>query len=225
MYGLPGAGKTTISIPVILKLKEKGYKVADLTDVYFRNCNKRSKFKVIIELLLTKNSYILFFSIALYCLKFSQESGNLKFLFKLLFLVHQIIKTLDEGKYDLVLCEEGIIQYMTSLFFMSRMHDNELLRKIMSRITTKIHILAINCDIEIEESFKRISKRGETSRRYSSKTSSPILISALKMKRKNLSIIAKYVPVVYKIQMKQDVDNNKKDLYNLLLTEIQQSEI
>ena len=37
LFGLPGAGKTTLSAPIVKKLKDNGYKVAVWDDVFHRN--------------------------------------------------------------------------------------------------------------------------------------------------------------------------------------------
>lgn len=217
MYGLPGAGKTTISVPVIKKLREEGYRVAGLSDVYFRNCKTRRKTKVWLELAFSFKNYPLYVELFKYGLSLPQTLDNIRYLFKQLFFVHQIIKTQEEGQYDIALCEEGIIQHMTSLSYTQDLPDTTFLRNCILKLYKATNVVAINCLIDIETSLNRIEGRDDSSsRRFSSKTSSDLLLTVLNVKKRNLAVLAKYIPSVYEINMAHPVNDCKDMLYSFV---------
>lgn len=220
MYGLPGAGKTTISVPVIQKLREEGYKVADLSNVYFHNCEKGHKSRVWLEILLSIKDYPLYYSVARYGIFDRGIKGGVKYKLKLLFLIHQLAKIIEESKFDVILCEEGILQYLSSLSFTNELPDNKSLKRLFSCIKKKVHISAVSCEIGIEDSFDRINNRGETSRRFSSNTSPSLLLSALKAKKHNLEVLSKYVSTICVLSMMDSMAENEAALYGFIKAEI-----
>ena len=61
LYGLPGAGKSTLANILISELRAKGYKVGTLDDVYNRRPNVKFKQSLKREMLFHINEYKLFF--------------------------------------------------------------------------------------------------------------------------------------------------------------------
>jgi len=216
LFGLPGAGKTTITNPVIEALREEGFRVAGLSEVYFRNCCDRNKTKVWFEIITSLKKYPVYFQIFLYGLSVSISASSVKFLLKFIFLVHQIMKTKEEGKYDIVLCEEGIIQHLSSLSYLKQLPDNKRLDEVMLSITKVINIEAINCVINIEECINRVNSREESSQRFSSKIPGSVLFQALKMKEKNLMIVANHTTSVHELVLVESIDDNKNKLLSLV---------
>lgn len=221
MFGLPGAGKTTISVPIIKRLREEGYRVADLTDVYFRNCDKGGKIRVLLEILLSGKYYPLYINFIRYGLSVTKNQDRLKYLIKLLIFIHQLVKTIEEGKYEIALCEEGVIQHLSSLCYDCELPDTELLGICISKLIKLANIKAINCEIDLEESLSRINKRGEkTSRRFSSRSNSESLRSILYAKGQNLALVANYIPTLYTLSMEQSIVINQNILYSIIRKEL-----
>lgn len=220
LYGLPGAGKTTVSVPVINRLRDSGLKVADLSAVYFRNCKSKNKLRVLVELAFSYKNYLIYLSLIRYGFTAIRTYDGLASFFKLFFLIHQLMMTIRENRYDLVLCEEGVIQYLSSLNYTEEMRDNTALALLFTRLQSRFDIIAVNCRISVEESMNRIKGRGETSRRYSRKTPSDLLRLALRTKERNLTTIAKYLSKVHTLPMEQSRDSVVLSLFNLVQQEM-----
>ena len=116
LYGLPGAGKTTITSSLVDKLKAEGYKVAERKDVYIRRGSKINSKSVYWEMLFQPSEYKLIWYYLMLYLKCKQK--NRYHLKNLLFYSHQILMTIKEGKYDMMFLDAGIIEYIASLFYM-----------------------------------------------------------------------------------------------------------
>lgn len=216
LYGLPGAGKTTISAPVIDLLRKDGFRVANLKDVYLRNCTGKSKVRVFVEMILRLRRYPIYWRILRYGVSVSLSKECLKYLIKLLFLVHQIFESMESGLYDVILCEEGIVQYITSLCYLEDLPDTKLLRKILVIINKEISPMAVYCEIAEEESMLRIMKRSDSlSLRFSSKTPYKVLEKALDKRKRNMLVVAQYLPKRSTLSMHLNEIVLKKQLYDL----------
>ena len=216
LYGLPGAGKTTITAPVIDMLRRDGLQVANLKDVYLRNCKGNSKVFVLLEMIIRFRRYPIYWRILRYGLSISIKKECIKYLIKLLFLVHQIYESVNSGLYDVILCEEGIVQYITSLCYLEDLPDTKLLSKIIEIINKTINPIAIYCEISEEESLLRITKRSNSiSLRFSSKIPIDVLEKAIEKRGRNMLVVAKYLPTRHTLSMLLNEDVLKRELYDL----------
>ena len=115
LYGLPGAGKSTLSNPVIGQLKQEGFRVASRNDVYFQNCGRKAgKLFVYAEILCEIRMYPLYMDILRFNRKVSSNLSNIKYAFQTIFFLHQILKAYKSNLYDIIILDEGIIQYLSS---------------------------------------------------------------------------------------------------------------
>ena len=211
LYGLPGAGKTTICDPLIEQLRKEGYRVASWDEVFYRNCTISSKRRVFLEMLCSFDEFSIFFRYWLIYRKC--KSGHKYYLKKLLFLIHQILKTIEEENYDIVIIDEGIIQFTSSLCFMENFPDNVNIEKIAYKFKKKFAIHPILCSVSMEECMKRIKERpyGQE-RRYSYKKGQSFLKEALKHRENNLNVISSVFANPIVIDMTKDSKENVKSL-------------
>lgn len=219
-YGLPGAGKSTLVEPLIQKLKDAGYRVAGLFDVYGRVPNHWIRLPVLIEILFHISNYSIIYKY--WKIHRKSVSPNKHFLKKLIILIHQILMTIQEKKYDIVICDEGIIQYSSSLFYYDSFKGKDLLEEIAQKICSKIDILPIFCSIDLEESLMRMKNRpyGQR-RRYSHSVDLPLLEKIMRIKGENLKLIASTFPDSVTIDMKADVNDNIVKLYSLIISKME----
>ena len=206
LYGLPGAGKTTVTSSLVDKLKEDGYKVAEHKDVYHRRGLKLASISAYLEMLFQPSEYKLFWFYLMLYLKCRQK--NRYYLIKLIFYSHQILMTIKEGKYDVMFLEQGVIQFISSLFYLEDCPIDNQLGKI-SKYFSKLNINPILCSVDICESMKRIKERPYfQNTRFSHYVGTENLETALKHKIHNLKVIASYFPDCYEINMTDTIQQN-----------------
>ena len=215
LYGLPGAGKSTLANIIISELRAKGYKVGNLHDVYFRCPNAKQKHPLRREMLFHINEFKLFF----WCWKAYKncKNPNRAFYNKLLILTHQLLMVAEENNYDIVILEEGAIQFISSLRFLEDFSDDNDYQRISHYLNKKLLINPVFCNIDIAESMSRVKNREYGSEgRFSYRIGAEKFKQAMFYKEKNLrKISSTFLPPI-EINMKAPVADNAR----LLVTEI-----
>lgn len=217
LYGLPGAGKTTLCRPVINFLEDNGYKVADLDCIYHRNCRNGNKIPVFLKLLLKVRLYPLYFKLLKVYLSCNSSDRSFSFFLKSVFLSYQILDANKKGKYDIILCEEGFVQYISSFSYAEKLPNTESIKELCSYIHSLIEVHLIQCLLGVEDSFKRIEGRPVVSRRYSSTCPAEQLRKALDTKSINLSVISSYFSNKLSLDMFENLNNNRQRLISYIL--------
>lgn len=215
LYGLPGAGKTTISSTLIMQLREKGYKVAGFRDIFKRNSSSVKKVKYGLTILFSVNEYILYY----YYWKLYRMSRhkNRKYLKYLISYSHQLLKTAKDGKYDIIFLEEGIIQFLSALFFQEELLSNGIINRIANYWANIFNITPVNCLIDVYESMNRIKNRPyQQNCRYSHSSGTANLEKALMYRSRNLDIISSAFPSHIEINMKEPAEYNINILLSLI---------
>lgn len=216
LYGLPGAGKTTLCRPVISLLKGKGYKVADLDDVYHRNCRNGSKYPVILNMMFKVKCYSLYYRMWKVFLTCDTNDRNFSYFLKAAFLSFQIIDAMKNGDYDIVLCEEGFIQYVSSFCYSTDLPESKHLSNLCAYMSSLLRFNSVHCCLDVDVSLKRINNRPVLSRRFSSSCSSDLMRKALISKSGNLRVISSYFTNALNLDMLKDVDGNQKALLSYI---------
>ena len=216
LFGLPGAGKTTLSAPIVKRLKDDGYKVAVWDDVFHRNSYNRLKINLVVEMFFHFNEYKLYY----WCWRLYKKSRepNSFFFKKLVLLLHQLLMTIKENKYDIVICDEGVIQFISSLYYLEEIQDDLFLKKIACFMGKRMPIHPICCSIDITESMKRIKNRNYgQARRYSYIAGESVLEQAMICKDKNLCKISTFFPAPIFIDMSKPVLGNVDILFTAIM--------
>ena len=119
------------------------------------------------------------------------------------------------GDYDIIICDEGIIQFTSSLYFSEDFTDADLLRKIVKELQKILITNPICCSIDIDESLRRMKNRpyGQN-RRYSYSRELPVLEKAMKHRENNLKVISSAFPEPLMVDMNQCVEKNVEILLN-----------
>ena len=214
LYGLPGAGKSTLANIIIYELRAKGYKVGAWDDVYYRCPNVIFKQSLKREMLFHINKYKLFF----WCWKAYKncKNPNRAFYNKLLILTHQLLMVAEENNYDIVILEEGAIQYISSLRYLEDFSDDKDYKRISRYLNKRLIIYPVFCNIDIAECMSRVRNRGYGSKRFTYSVGCEKFKQAMIYKEKNLRRISSTFLPPIEINMKAPVADNAR----LLVTEI-----
>jgi cellulose biosynthesis protein BcsQ len=215
LYGLPGAGKSTLANILISELRTKGYKVGNLDDIYYRRPNVKFKHSLRREMLFHINEYKLFF----WCWKAYKncKNPNQAYYYKLLILTHQLLMVAKENNYDIVILEEGTIQFISSLRFLEDFSDDKDYQRISRYLNRRLLINPVFCNIDIAESMSRVKNREYGSeRRFSYRIGAEKFKQAMIYKEKNLRKISSTFAPPIEINMKAPIADNVR----LLLSEI-----
>lgn len=214
LYGLPGAGKSTVANILISELRAKGYKVGTWDDVYYRCPNVIFKQSLKREMLFHINEYKLFF----WCWKAYKncKNPNRAFYYKLLILTHQLLMVAEESNYDIVILEEGAIQYISSLRYLEDFSDDKDYKRISRYLNKRLIIYPVFCNIDIAECMSRVRNRGYGSKRFTYSVGCEKFKQAMIYKEKNLRRISSTFLPPIEINMKAPVADNAR----LLVTEI-----
>ncbi len=214
LYGLPGAGKSTLANIIIYELRAKGYKVGAWDDVYYRCPNVIFKQSLKREMLFHINEYKLFF----WCWKAYKncKNPNRAFYYKLLILTHQLLMVAEESNYDIVILEEGAIQYISSLRYLEDFSDDKDYKRISRYLNKRLIIYPVFCNIDIAECMSRVRNRGYGSKRFSYSVGCEKFKQAMIYKEKNLRRISSTFLPPIEINMKAPVADNAR----LLVAEI-----
>ena len=214
LYGLPGAGKSTVANILISELRAKGYKVGTWDDVYYRCPNVIFKQSLKREMLFHINEYKLFF----WCWKAYKncKNPNRAFYYKLLILTHQLLMVAEESNYDIVILEEGAIQYISSLRYLEDFSDDKDYKRISRYLNKRLILYPVFCNIDIAECMSRVRNRGYGSKRFTYSVGCEKFKQAMIYKEKNLRRISSTFLPPIEINMKAPVADNAR----LLVTEI-----
>lgn len=214
LYGLPGAGKSTLANIINSELRAKGYKVGTWDDVYYRRPNVKFKQSLKREMLFHLNEFKLFF----WCWKAYKncKNPNRAFYNKLLILTHQLLMVAEENNYDIIILEEGAIQYISSLRYLEDFSDDKDYERISRYLNKRIIIHPVFCNIDIAESMSRVKNRGYGSERFTYSVGAEKFKQTMIYKEKNLRKISSTFASPIEINMKAPVAENAR----LLLTEI-----
>lgn len=214
LYGLTGAGKSTLASIVISELRAKGYKVGSWMDVYSRHPSFRCSHPLRLEMLFHVNEYELFF----WCWRAYRNSKepNRYFLNRLLILTHQMLMIAAENKYDVVILDEGSLQFISSLRYMEDFSDDMDYQRISHYLNQRLRIYPVFCNIDIAESMIRVKNRGYGSERYSYSIGPEKFEQAMIYMENNLRNISSTFSPSIEIDMKAPIADNAR----LLVTEI-----
>ena len=216
LYGLPGAGKSTLANIIIYELRAKGYKVGAWDDVYYRCPNVIFKQSLKREMLFHINEYKLFF----WCWKAYKncKNPNQSFYYKLLILTHQLLMVAEESNYDIVILEEGAIQYISSLRYLEDFSDDKDYERISRYLNKRLIIYPVFCNIDIAESMSRVRNRGYGSKRFTYSVGCEKFKQAMSYKEKSLKKISSTFAPSIEINMKAPLFDNARLLVSEILS-------
>lgn len=188
-YGCPGCGKSTLIKETKDLLDKKGIPYRTFNDIYFGSQNNK--------LSRVSSHFSSFFNpkqIRTNCsiLKFALQTGGVKSTKYALRLISLCAKLEAETGSGLILLDEGIIQFISSLSFDSKLNAMPSLQNLINSLKTDLpEIQPVECRLNLDENIVRLRKRGNSKpTRYNSITSDETLKKLLTIKSENLSLIA-----------------------------------
>lgn len=160
--GLPGAGKSTITVPFIENLKEHGVKSENYTEYHAHFMSQTSSkigFVLFIILHLQKCSALF----RLLYLKTSEKKILLNRIFRLFILIYTTKQYLRKKDNTTLIFDQGIIQMIISILILVNVEPVEISRVFKEARgligIEKREYAVVLVDIDIDSSIKRIKLR------------------------------------------------------------------
>ena len=139
---------------------------------------------------------------------------------RLIVFIHQLIKTVKEDNFDIIVVDEGIIQSTSSLFFLENFVGLDLLEKNVNDFNKNFKIQPVYCAIDVEESMKRMKERPYGQFRRYSYSAGLSLKKAMEQKEYNLRLISSVFPTSIMMDMRESVEENCELLYLTIKKEL-----
>ena len=190
LCGLPGCGKSTIADNTVEELKQSGTSVASMKVVYFAAGKGARRTFALIKCLLNPRNYRLNIDILRLNRRYSGKLSCIKYAFQLILFIHNIEKTVNSGKYDIALMDEGIIQYLSAQADAARISDEALCRRIIGEISRRIpDWQVVYCMLDTDETMRRIRSRSSLSKRFSPDIGDDKLMERIECRKYNLILL------------------------------------
>jgi len=159
--GLPGCGKTTTVNELVNILRAEGIHVLTLQDVYFyRETTRLRKMLHFIRPLFSYKTAHVNLKIVRFLLQFKMSVSRLLDALRLMKLYDQLVRVYETIDCDVILLEEGLIQYTASIPLTDHMSENRAASELIESMFGKFNkILVVNCDLHKEAIIRRITQR------------------------------------------------------------------
>jgi hypothetical protein len=220
--GLPGSGKSTLCDALHAKLLEKKIKLGHRNDLY-RDIYLPKRNRVLIEALFGYQNIGINLRIVLMAFRYGISKSRLKWAWGLILLNHLIQKAIETRLYDILILDEGIVQYLTSIPhdkpFVNRASERKLLNLLSDRF--RDHLFTINCNITESVNIARLKSRGNPLSRFD-RLDEEDLREKLRVKKKNLSYVIENICFTDLIELNMDHDVTQN--LELLIGKIAKSE-
>lgn len=159
--GIPGSGKTTLSDRVIENMKGASYTVESYHQLIKKPTRNNLKRLVRYLFSIKLSSFKIGYLALMYLItnkKFNHENGLRVISLIVLFNFYQK-KSLANDE-EVILVDQGLVQQMVSMLFESELIAEKYVKKLI-RYTQKkdMGIFIVNIDLDINESFERLTKR------------------------------------------------------------------
>ncbi len=211
MAGGPGIGKSTLSRQVINNLGESGYRVGTLEDIYFRHRKDRGKLSLLIRILADAKHYPLYLDALLLKLRYGNQNGSWNYAGRLVFFLYEWVHIRKNEEYDILLLEEGLVQYISSLLYMEKLPAAFRKEKIYADLAECGHEpFVFVCNLQdIYENILRLKNRKADTRFFRIRDDNE-LKQAMEAKKHNLDIIAGGFKYSMQLDMAIPVEENVK---------------
>ena len=215
LYGIPGVGKTTVSNILKKKFQTRGQNVTVYAEL-FRNIQMEDAWKW--KLLVSEIDFDL---LKIFCSLLqiwnsipNKNRFDLKYTFyiSLNFLVYKRISKSEKG---IVLCEEGIIQYVFSIYYNRSIGNINEIRCILNA-TRKIfsHCIYVNLIADHETIAQRIKKRPNGKSRLDDENESSIH-DIINIQERNMDLVSCLIPEASKVVV--STENVPDDVANCIM--------
>lgn len=184
--GIPGSGKTTLANRLIAEMRDEPYTVESYHQIIEKPTRKNLKNLLLYLFKIKPSSYKVGYYAWMHLItnkKLSHENWLRVIAIVVLFDLYQK-KSLDNHG-EVILVDQGIMQQIISMLYESELIKDKYVKKIISFTKKKnLGIVIINVDLNINDSFMRLSHRtGNISRIQ--RLSKAAAIDTLKVQQRN----------------------------------------
>jgi len=188
--GPPGCGKTTICNKLISEAKVKNFSVGCLQDVVFRNQKSRfSNYLFLVKSLLSIEDLKFNIAVLRFLGDYRFSRSRLLYAMRLIKLNRKLKLVIKDERFDLLILEEGFIQYISSIPHEEPILVNENLNRLC-RLVYEYYgkHLHVNCSLSNDENISRLKRRNNMKNRFD-KLPINVLQQLLNNKRNNIMIL------------------------------------
>ncbi len=218
--GLPGSGKTTIVERLIAELKKEGVRTISLEEIiFFRKSSFDTKFRQLIGALFCPSCFRLNYNTFNLIIESGISMERIKYAMRLIKLNYQIKRVINTESFDLLLLDEGFVQFVTSIphnkTFIKEISVSKVCRYIMD---TYSDIQIINCILPIEMTISRSKNRKSSISRFDNLNPTE-LERQLGIKSHNIEVMRKLIPkkCQLEVNLSEDIDKNVNWLKDYIL--------
>lgn len=215
LYGCPGCGKTTITVKTLSMLSEKGYKCVDYRQLFLNRNSAFSRYMAYISAALKPR----YFPLTLSIFKATSAFGcHPNYALYLITICQRIIEYEKDAENTIILLEEGVIQFVTSLAHEKPVDEYERIADVIERMKEYgIRIKPVDCILPLDENIKRLTERRIHSRFLDVKNETE-LEELLSVKRKNLDFVSAFFDPILTLDMKKIPEENADILCRTILS-------
>ena len=223
-YGKPGVGKSTVCDELEKKLSIN-YKVVNLQK--FKSPQKFLK-KLFFYFRVYSNYRIII--LLSYLLKYSQmytnSFNNIYWINRIMVLNFLIKQEVSKQNNEIILLDEGIIQFLTSLAHGIKISEKKIITKICNYFndTYPKKTILIKCEIKLEDNILRLKKRNRINDRFIFSDINEMK-KQLNIKENNLDFISSLFKCDKKVILNLEKDKNCEIIFDLIKGELEYSEI
>lgn len=195
--GLPGTGKSTLIKNLKMDLEDYSYISND--EIYSTN------FKKLLFFYLRPHNFKYLFLLFCILMKFPLKVfTNFVFFKRILFIYYY--KKVEKSKIGLklVLIDEGIIQYIISIWYDKKIRNSHMLRIFLNNSFNDDNDILINCIIDVNTAKERIKERNIVQGRLDRIKDDIELLRILSIQKENFELIRKLI-----LTKKMELDTNK----------------
>lgn len=216
LYGCPGCGKSTVTARTIDMLWEKGFRCVDYKQLFFNHHNNGfTRYISYIQAVCNLHYYTLTKKIFKTARIFKCRP---RYAFYLTTMCQRIIQCEKASENTVILLDEGIIQFVTSLAHEKSLNDCGMIEPLTTQIKKEgIFLKPIDCVLPMEDNIVRLTGRGKRSRFLEAENEKE-LERLLQTKRENLSFVSTFFDPVLTLDMTQPVEENAGILYRMILS-------
>jgi thymidylate kinase len=213
--GLPGAGKTTIARFVIEELTNSGYRCFGLSTLSNPETVEKKRGGL-------TNKLKTLYSVALSCVFHKQialdavsyalhlKPLNLASLHRVIALLVRLdfMRTMMNSNYDLIILDQGLIQYIWSMGTIGGSPTNDkYLEQLLQDVLDEVSLLVILVDVEVGLAVERINNRSTMRSRFdrfSTRQAETLLVKHKNVLTRIVDFVEKFKGTVY-----MDVSGNQ----------------
>lgn len=220
LNGLPGCGKTTIINEIIDNFRKADMNVKSLDEVIkYKQKEIETKITQLICSFFTMKNLKFNFYIIILMFKIGLSLDRVRFSMRLIKLNYQIGRIKKSEKVDLMILDEGYIQFITSIPHNKQFNDGKTLRNICQFIENEHPDLRlVNCKISTEIAINRAQNRSSSSSRFD-KLDTNKLSKLMIIKQNNLERIQNQFSeeIQTNIRLEEDIETNTRVFKNHIL--------